>query len=125
MKTEKINGIKVFHYGDNAETETLSCLDANEIQSKIDKILNERSDWTVSEIRFVYEDGVLKGTVLFSIPHNKKKVKRFEVSWREHSICYATVEAPNKRAARKIAEENFPDDREYEKSTDWKVKEIK
>lgn len=122
MKNIKtVKGIKLYFNDCEVRTETLNCLDANEIQDYVDIVLEKYPDWTVAKLEFVYHEGELNGTILFSRPVKSKKTNRYIVSWREHSVCSSIVDAPNKKMARKIAEENFPDDRNYERSTDWTV----
>ena len=120
---ETVNGVKLYFNDCEVRTETLICADAKEIQDYVDIVLKKYPNWTVAKLEFVYiREGELAGTILFSRPNNKtKKTNRYIVSWREHSVCSSVVDAPNKKMARKIAEENFPDDRGYERSTDWTV----
>jgi len=126
--TEKVCGITltIVPSTESATTSTLTCLDAKEIQDKIDIILNKHPTWTVASLDFKYKEGFLLGSVHFTIPkRDEKKLKRFRVTWREHEICESVVMARSKREAKRIAMENFPDSRDYEVSTDWEITEEK
>ena len=127
-KTEKVDGITltIVPSSQSASTSILTCLDAKEIQRKIDIILDKHPTWIVASLDFTYKEGFLSGSVLFTIPkEDEKKLKRFRVTWREHELCESVVMARNKREAKSIALENFPDSRDYEGSTDWEIAEEK
>lgn len=127
-RTEKVDGItlKIVPSTESASTSILTCLDAKEIQRKIDRILDKHPTWIVASLDFTYKEGFLSGSVHFTIPkEDAKKLKRFRVTWREHELCESVVMARNKREAKEMALENFPDSRDYEGSTDWEITEEK
>lgn len=128
MKTEKYNwgDIFVFPEDEEAHTDEIRCLDAADIQGHVDDVLKGHRDWVVSKLDFKYDGGELKGHIFFTIPVKAKKLKRYNVSWKEHCVLEATVTAKNKREARRIVEEGgvWPDSKEYLPSTDWEIEEI-
>lgn len=127
-RTENVSGITltIVPSTESASTSILTCLDAKEIQRKIDIILDKHPTWIVASLDFTYKEGFLSGKVNFTIPKGEeKKLKRFRVTWREHELCESVVMARNKREAKRIAVENFPDSRDYEGSTDWEITEEK
>jgi len=125
IKVETINQTKLYITGENAVTEEISCEDISYVRLFIDRVLNRHPDWIVGKVNFTYREGSLNGKIEFSLPAKKTKNKRYLVEWREISTCWSEVEAPNKKVARQLAEENFADGREYEENTNWVVTEIK
>ncbi len=129
--TETINGVEIIDgvtvhitpscaYTDRVRDESLQSL-----TNKINAICKRHPNWKIATLNTAVIEGTFIGEVSFKFIVKATKTRRYEVSWIEHSICYITVEAHNKKEARQLAEENFADDREYLKSTDWKIEEVK
>lgn len=122
---ENIDGVTVNITPSGAYTERVRTESLQSLTNKINAICKKHPNWKIETLNTAVLDGIFIGEVSFSFIGKATKTKRYEVSWIEHSICYITVEAHNKKEARQLAEENFAEDRDYLKSTDWKIKEVK